>query len=454
MSCFSQPFFIFFYLKLSAIELQKQPYARKEPTNIIRQAIQLLFFNLLRLPPNGPTCGKCARISKESRGRRKRHGHAVVFRGPLPLGRLLLFRQKGGVRQVRKLVHVKLHGLQRGCLQNLRRVGSAVVVVMRQRLHFPQTTLQGVALCRVALVCDKRIALDLRRFALVGQASVHQHFARRMPLKQVVHHANGEHGPSWGRGKTQAAEPLDKCRHKIRGQVRGGEKLVEETEEAAAVSDVEDGWLQQRVELGEEVGVVEVVFLDQREESLQRKHAHNAARVVRIRQKVNQQPRVQQMWHNVVVHLQQNSLEDLLRQRQAEEADPAVAKRVFVRRFVERGVALRRRRSEEGRVRPSHILALVQQLKDVVRPSVFAVCQLGRDLSASFLALPRAELFDGSQSVQADVVVLHEGLVVGRQQILPVLVALKHDVEQTLEEMVRECMRPAGCGGSTLALGL
>lgn len=34
----------------------------------------------------------------------------------------------------------------------------------------------------------------------------------------------------------------------------------------------------------------------------------------------------------------------------------------------------------------------------------------------------------------------------------PVLVALQHDVEQTLEEMVRECMRAAGYGA--LALGL
>lgn len=82
---------------------------------------------------------------------------------------------------------------------------------------------------------------------------VYEDHTSRMPLEQVVH--EWDDGDDCGRTRCEgeAPEPLDEGGDEGRGKVGGGHEDVEEAEESGTVADVQDGAVEQRIQLGVKV---------------------------------------------------------------------------------------------------------------------------------------------------------------------------------------------------------
>lgn len=92
----------------------------------------------------------------------------------------------------------------------------------------------------------------------------------------------------WG-NQRQPSQPLSESRHQILRQVRRAEKQVRQEEQPGLVLGVEDLRLEHGIQLDEDVGIVEVVRLDEIEEALERQEAHRPSDVQGVHEEVGEE---------------------------------------------------------------------------------------------------------------------------------------------------------------------
>lgn len=166
---------------------------------------------------------------------------------------------------------------------------------------------------------------------------------------------------------------------------------------------------QQFIKLVVKVGRVEVVVLDEDEQTVERQKTRDAANVVRVGEKIRQQQRIDQMRHNLIGKLDQNLLVRVLRKRVAEQGDP---------------------RQTEG------VLVLLDALQPLglVLFAVLTRCLVGRALRSCDGLLDFFVLIIRVAVVIADKLVVRQRLLAGDQERRDVVLALRHvDHAQQLE---------------------
>jgi len=105
----------------------------------------------------------------------------------------------------------------------------------------------------------------------------------------------------------------------------GGEEEIDEEEEARSVFGSENRRVhQQRVQFLVEVGILQVVSVDEYEDAVERENADDASHVVRLDEKVGESEGRRHERHHVIGQEDERLLEDGGRKRRLKELRPQI----------------------------------------------------------------------------------------------------------------------------------